>query len=204
MTTALSSAFDVSGAAHLPAEIAAGSSVGAIASAVASATLLRLEGTAPSVSFRAAELARLLRTLGSQAELDTPESVAGWREVRDVAWFVAHPERHVWRLSVPPAAGAEVVDRILGRLVGHAFYDWGGGLIWLALAASADAGEPVVRGALQLAGGHATLIRATAEVRARVPVFQPQPPALAALTRRVKQGFDPGRILNPGRMYEGV
>ena len=25
-----------------------------------------------------------------------------------------------------------------------------------------------------------------------------------ALTRRVKQGFDPGRVLNPGRMYEGV
>ena len=37
-----------------------------------------------------------------------------------------------------------------------------------------------------------------------MPVFQPQPPALAALTRRVKEGFDPGRVLNPGRMYEGV
>jgi glycolate dehydrogenase FAD-binding subunit len=204
MTTALSSAFDVSGAAHLPAEIAAGSSVGAIASAGASATLLRLEGTAPSVSFRSAELQRALWGLGPSTTLDMRESIAAWREVRDVAWFVVHPERQIWRLSVPPAAGAEVVERILDRVVGQAFYDWGGGLIWLALAASADAGEPVVRGAVQLARGHATLIRAGAEVRARVPVFQPQPPALAALTRRVKQGFDPGRILNPGRMYEGV
>jgi glycolate oxidase FAD binding subunit len=204
MTTALSSAFEVSGAVHLPAEIAAGSSVGAIVSAGAAATLLRLEGTAPSVSFRAAELGRLLQALGPLMTLDMPESIAAWREVRDVAYFVAHPDRQIWRLSVPPAAGAKVVEQILDRLVGHAFYDWGGGLIWLALAVSADAGEPVVRGAVHLARGHATLIRAAAEVRARVSVFQPQPPALAALTQRVKQGFDPGRVLNPGRMYEGV
>jgi glycolate oxidase FAD binding subunit len=33
-----------------------------------------------------------------------------------------------------------------------------------------------------------------------VPVFPPQPAPLAQLTRRVKAGFDPGRILNPGRL----
>jgi glycolate oxidase FAD binding subunit len=124
--------------------------------------------------------------------------------VRDADYFRTHPDWQIWRLSVPPASGAEVVEGILDTLVGHAFYDWGGGLIWLALAPSADASEPIVRGAVRLAGGHATLIRAAAEVRARVPVFQPQPPALAALTDRIKQGFDPGRVLNPGRMYEGV
>ncbi len=41
-------------------------------------------------------------------------------------------------------------------------------------------------------------------MRAKVPVFQPQPGPLAALTRRIKQGFDPKGVLNPGRMYEGV
>jgi glycolate oxidase FAD binding subunit len=33
-----------------------------------------------------------------------------------------------------------------------------------------------------------------------VPVFQPQPAALAALASRVKEGFDPKRLFNPGRM----
>ncbi len=204
MTTALSGAFDVSGAAHLPADIAGASSLRALASAGGAATLLRLEGTTPSVSFRAAELARDLGDTGPLITLDSAESITAWREARDVAYFNAHPDRQIWKLSVPPASGAGVLEQILDTLVGHAFYDWGGGLIWLALAPSDDAAEPIVRGAVQLAGGHATLIRAGAEVRGRVPVFQPQPPALAALTRRVKQGFDPGRVLNPGRMYEGV
>jgi glycolate oxidase FAD binding subunit len=35
-------------------------------------------------------------------------------------------------------------------------------------------------------------------------VFQPQSPALADLSRRVKENFDPEGILNPGRMYSEV
>ena len=34
--------------------------------------------------------------------------------------------------------------------------------------------------------------------------FEPQEDALAALTKRVKDGFDPKGILNPGRMYAGI
>jgi glycolate oxidase FAD binding subunit len=41
-------------------------------------------------------------------------------------------------------------------------------------------------------------------VRAAVPVFHPQPAPIAALSRRVKESFDPKQILNPGRMYAGI
>ena len=40
--------------------------------------------------------------------------------------------------------------------------------------------------------------------RATVPVFEPQDAALAALTKRVKESFDPKGVLGPGRMYAGV
>jgi glycolate oxidase FAD binding subunit len=68
-----------------------------------------------------------------------------------------------------------------------------------------DAGAALVRDALADAGGgHATLVRAPASLRAAVEVFQPQEPAVAALTRRVKDGFDPRGVLNAGRMWAGV
>ncbi|MGB7480444.1 MAG: FAD-linked oxidase C-terminal domain-containing protein, partial [Burkholderiaceae bacterium] len=35
----------------------------------------------------------------------------------------------------------------------------------------------------------------------RAGVFQPLAPALAAIHRRLKAGFDPAGIFNPGRMY---
>ena len=50
----------------------------------------------------------------------------------------------------------------------------------------------------------ATLVRAPQAVRASVDPFHPETGALAALTRRVKENFDPKRVLNPGRMWAGV
>jgi glycolate oxidase FAD binding subunit len=35
-------------------------------------------------------------------------------------------------------------------------------------------------------------------------VFAPQDTAVAGLTKRVKESFDPRGVLNPGRMWAGV
>jgi glycolate oxidase FAD binding subunit len=79
-------------------------------------------------------------------------------------------------------------------------YDWQGGLVWLRM----EHGEPEAERLRALVrkhgGGHATLVRATPAIRAAVPVFEPQAPALAMLSQRLKSEFDPNNILNPGRM----
>jgi glycolate oxidase FAD binding subunit len=111
----------------------------------------------------------------------------------------------VWRLSTPPVQGASVLQRLRLALPGaRAYLDWGGGLIWLEQPAGTEPEAAAVRGALAEAGGHATLIHASAHARASSAVFHPQTAPLAALSRRLKLQFDPVRILNPGRMYDGV
>ena len=132
-------------------------------------------------------------------ELHSRNSASFWRALRDVRPLATQgPAALLWRLSVPPASGAAVAAAL--DLPGRAYYfDWGGGLIWLALPPAADAHAARVRAAIA-GGGHATLVRSPDAVRAAVPVFQPQPDALAALSRRVKEAFDPRGVLNPGRM----
>ena len=76
--------------------------------------------------------------------------------------------------------------------------------MWLAVTPSDDAGAALVRRAVASVGGHATLVRAPPAVRAAVAVFEPQDRAVAALTKRIKESFDPKGVLNPGRMYAGV
>ena len=195
--------FEASGLAHLPAAVAALSSVPEVAGHGGAVTAIRIEGPRASVADRAQSLAREFSDLPS-ASLEGEASRALWAEVRDVAPFAAWPDRVVWRLSVPPATGAETVARIKAQVGCTALYDWAGGLIWLALDRGIEAAAESVRAGLGAPGGHALLVRARADVRRRVPVFQPQAPALAALSARIKDGFDPKRILNPGRMYEGV
>jgi glycolate oxidase FAD binding subunit len=68
-----------------------------------------------------------------------------------------------------------------------------------------DAGAAIIRTAIaHHGGGHATLMRASDDVRLAAPVFEPQAEPLAALSARVKESFDPQRILNPGRMNSAI
>src|SRR5580700_900350 len=205
MTAAMGSFADVSAAAYLPAGSA--SHVDEIQALGGAATALRLEGVAPSVAHRKDVLAKLLAGFGKLESLSTAVSRAFWRAIRDVAPFAAggpYGERHVWRISTAPARGVEVGRMLAEAAHGECFYDWAGGLVWAALPPSDDAGAASVRAILGAAGGHATLIRAPAAVRAKVDVFEPQNSALAALTKRVREGFDPRGVLNAGRIWAGV
>jgi glycolate oxidase FAD binding subunit len=204
LTAALQCPYEVSGAAHLPADVAVRSNVSAVAGSGGAVTAVRVEGHGPSVEFRRGALRELMAPFGEVTDIGGAESRELWREVRDVAYFVADGDRQVWKVSVPPASGDRVARDIQSVADAKVYFDWGGGLLWLALAPAPDAGHQVIRQAVATSGGHATLIRAEESVRAAVPVFQPQSAPLAALTRRVKDGFDPKRLLNPGRMYEGL
>jgi glycolate oxidase FAD binding subunit len=129
-----------------------------------------------------------------------------WREVRDGALL---PQASMlWRISAPPGAGTELLHA-LAPLHARWLADWAGGLLWLApdeavAGGLGDGGADMIRGALASHGGHATLIRADAGLRATVDVFQPQARPLARLSARVKESFDPKHILNPGRMYRDI
>ena len=205
LTRGLQSAYAVSGAAYLPADVAASSEVDSVRAAGTGLALLRVEGPPASVVHRAGKIADALRDMAAPEIIEDSASLALWREIRDVAPFVGETGRAVWRLSVPPADGPATAERIAAAVADARFFmDWGGGLLWVSVPEGTDACHAAVRGALPAAGGHATLIRAGGGVRAHVPVFQPAEPGVAALTRRLKANFDPHGILNPGRMEGGA
>ncbi len=163
---------------------------------------LRIEGPEISVATRRDALIALLEDSGAGFEtLRGEPSTAFWADVRD-AGPIAARSGQIWRLSVAPTDGFKVMEALRGAgapLVSH-FYDWAGGLVWLCLEPALNAHAETVRSAVDAYGGHATLVRASEDTRARVDVFHPQPVALAALTKRVKQSFDPAHVLERGRM----
>jgi glycolate oxidase FAD binding subunit len=201
MAAAMGSACDVSAAAHLPDHVA--SYFDGLPTAEA-ATALRLEGVAPSVKHRRETLAALMKPFGRVVLLEEKESRALWKSVREVKPFAseASRQRPLWRISTAPARGHEVAAAITPAA--QMFYDWAGGLIWVAMPYGDEPDANSIREAVARVGGHATLVRASASVRASADVFQPQDAALAALSKRVKEAFDPKGVLNPGRMAAGV
>ncbi|MCB2127545.1 MAG: FAD-binding protein [Rhodobacteraceae bacterium] len=175
MSHALRSPFEVTGAAHGQGR-----------------TMIRIEGFAGSVAYRAGQLqSRLARYAPAEIDHDKGRNDANWRDIRDVAPFHG-AAGDVWRLSVKPSDAPGLVERAGAR---DAMLDWGGGLIWLLTPEGTD-----LRARLGHFDGHATLIRAGQETLARIAAFQPEPASIAAISKGLRARFDPRGILNPGLM----
>jgi glycolate oxidase FAD binding subunit len=165
LSAALGSPYDVTGAGWLPG-------VGAV---------LRLEGLAQSVAYRAAQLTGALAGFG-RVEAGDPALFA---DLGRVAPFMGQAG-DLWRFSVAPSAAPGIVARLGCPVV----LDWGGGLIWALLPEGVDA-----RALAAPYQGHATRMRGGS-----VAAFEPEAAPVAALSARLRAEFDPRSILNPGRM----
>ena len=141
---------------------------------------LRLSGANAAVD-------NAIRTLGGDVMPDCARFWAGLREQRHAFFDGDMP---LWRLSVPPTVGAVVLGS--PQLI-----EWGGAQRWLRAPGDA-ASAARIRATVRAAGGHATLFRGGDK---SAGVFQPLAPAVARIHERLKAGFDPAGIFNPGRMY---
>lgn len=178
MSAALGSAFEVSGAAYCPGDDPT--------------VMIRIEGFAPSVDYRASRLGGLLKGYGEiNRTEDAAASEAIWAGIRDVKPFHA-ALGDVWRLSVKPSDAPEISERLQAE---DLLFDWGGGLIWARVPEGTD-----LRARAGAFGGHATLVRASIETRQRLGMFQPQSEPLAAISAALRARFDPRGIFNQGLM----
>jgi glycolate oxidase FAD binding subunit len=200
---ALGSAFEVSGAVHLQKPFAERMSMPDVASLGQSVTALRLENFSSSVEYRLARLHQELKPFGTIYEMDDSRSRAFWGDIKRLQ-FLTGTDWPLWRITTAPHQGARLVSALAAQMTCRASYDWSGGLIWLEVPPSTDASATVLRRVIAEFQADALLVRASPAARASVSVFQPLPEVNMNLIRRLKEAFDPHRILNPGRMYPGI
>ena len=207
LCAAMGTPFEVSGTTHLTAGLTARLELGSLSREAATLTAIRVENFSSSLSYRVGRLTEALKIYGTPIVLEHDASLMFWNELRRLSALTpssGDAPSHLWRLSTAPRLAAKVVDAVRRNMKVEACYDASGGVIWLEVSASGDAGGADIRRILSTHGGHATLIRAEPAVRASVEVFQPMSSAVERLTAGIKASFDPGRILNPGRMYQGI
>ena len=123
--------------------------------------------------------------LGGEVVADT-EAAEFWRDLRDHRAVFFESTDPLWRLSVPSTTPPLRIDL-------PQWIEWGGALRWARGVADAKA----LRATVEAAGGHVTLFRHGDK---SAGVFHPLQPVLAKVHRKLKAAFDPGNILNPGRM----
>lgn len=206
MSAALGSPFEVTGAA----------------TDVSGTVHLRIEGFEASVAYRTDKLREVLAPFGEVGVQSEAKDV--WQSIRDVSAFA--DKSLVVAVSIKPSELPKMIAGLREMFIHHdtlstpfdVTTDWGGGLVWVGasnaqLAQCAETlkgnqppaiGGQVLHEFLQSFcaqnGGHATLIKAPAETRAAVRVFQPENPTIKALSAGLRAQFDPRGILNAGLM----
>lgn len=197
MARALGMSVEVSGAAYLPESCKWQFLENTLPEGAA--TVLRLEGMSFSVDERVERLKSAFKDAPITA-LDQPRTVDLWHEIRDVKPFHADDKkRPLWKVSIAPASGHKLLSALRMQTGVDGYYDWQGGLLWLRMEADPEA-DLLRAGIREFSGGYATLMRASDVDRRSIPVFEPLAPAVAALSARVREKFDPAGIFNPGRM----
>ena len=180
MSKALGSRCAPVAAAHLPAAFGRQAVTG-----------IRLEGFRESVDLRAMQLREVLDDFAEALPLEGAEGEDMWIAIREIRQLAG--AETLWRAHIAPSRAAPLADA-LEQLGAEWFFDWAGALVWIGAPAGADVGATVAG-----LGGHAMLVRATLAVRQATPVRRPEAPAVAALSARVKQAFDPAAVLDPHR-----
>jgi glycolate oxidase FAD binding subunit len=150
---------------------------------------VRLRGAVAAVE---SACERMTGEAGGQ-RMDNVQAGPDWTACRDqtLPFFNApSTDLCLWRLSLPQTA--PVLDLPFAQLV-----EWQGAQRWCWAPASAAA---QIRAAVAAVQGHATLFRAGADGAPGVRRFDTESPALQAITKRLREAFDPHGIFNPGRM----
>jgi glycolate oxidase FAD binding subunit len=180
MARAMGSRVRPAAAAHLPASANG-----------AALTLFRLEGISKSIQVRADQLGDLLEGAGEVAQLDPARADSLWDKLRGARGLAG--SEALWRIQIAPSRAARFARELEAKGANWCF-DWAGALVWVGAATSVD-----VRNLAGAHGGHAMLLRAPRAVLEQEPIRHPEAPAVAALSARVRQAFDPARILSPSR-----
>lgn len=155
---------------------------------------LRLEGREDEIDVRARKVCDYLDAEMMCSGGETSRSL--WTGVRDLSGWA--DKSVIWRINLPRASAAQLASRLEAQTGGEMMFDWAGARVWLALPEGGPHGT--IREICAASGGKTMLFKAPKELKADIPVFHPELPALASLSSRVRDAFDPQRILNPGRM----
>ena len=161
----------------------------------------RVEGDKISIEEKINNLKKELELNNSDiSTLDVYQSEPFWKKVNNLEVF-EKTEHNLIRMVIPPANGSKLCKHLENNH--NYFVDWCGSLFWIEVNSKKEEKIKDLKKMAKDFGGYLTVIKTSSEYDYGEAIFTVDKVRLI-ISEKVKQSFDPKRILNPGKMYRGV
>ena len=161
---------------------------------------IRMEGSKKSIEERKNDLYQELELKKKKfSELDFYQSILFWKKINNLELFNSS-KNSIIRIVIPPSKCLELINFFDDDF--KYFIEWCGSLIWAEVYDLSDDKLSNIRKFVVERGGYLTLIKQTSDQLLN-EIFTYTNTRLH-ISKKIKESFDPKRILNPGKMYMGV
>ena len=132
--------------------------------------------------------------------LDSYQSEPFWKKINNLELF-EKTKNNLVRIVIEPSNGSKMMKYLSNKF--KYYIDWCGSLFWIEMPAKKNMKIKEIKKITKEHGGYLTIIKASPEYDYEESIFTIDDVRLM-ISKKIKQSFDPKRILNPGKMYRGV
>ena len=161
----------------------------------------RVEGDKVSINEKIKSLTKELQlNTFNTFLLDTYQSEPFWKKINNLELFET-TKNNLMRIVIEPSNGSKMM-KYLGNKFKY-YIDWCGSLFWVEVPAKKNVKIKENKNTTKEFGGYLTIIKTSADYDYEESIFTIDDVRLI-ISKKIKESFDPKRILNPGKMYRGV
>jgi glycolate oxidase FAD binding subunit len=161
----------------------------------------RVEGDKVSINEKIKSLTKELQLNTFKTFLlDTYQSEPFWKKINNLELF-ENTKNNLMRIVIEPSNGSKMM-KYLGNKFKY-YIDWCGSLFWVEVPEKKNMKIKEIKKTTKEFGGYLTIIKTSSEYDYEESIFTIDDVRLI-ISKKIKESFDPKRILNPGKMYRGV
>ncbi len=162
---------------------------------------VRIEGSKKSIDERIQDISQELQTNKMKTSiLDFYQSKLFWEKINNLELF-SGTKNNLLRAVIPTATSLDLMKYLKNNF--KYYIDWCGSLFWIEVLEKENIQIKEMKETIINLGGYLTIVKKSESLSSDIDLFTINDTRLL-LSQKIKESFDPKKLLNPGKMYRGL
>ena len=162
---------------------------------------VRIEGSKKSIDERIQNISQELQIKKMKTSmLDFYQSKLFWEKINNLELF-SGTKNNLLRAVIPTATSLDLMKYLKNNF--KYYIDWCGSLFWIEVLEKENIQIKEMKETIINLGGYLTIVKKSESLSSDIDIFTINDTRLL-LSQKIKESFDPKKLLNPGKMYRGL